>query len=95
MKSVKFQLTEREISALLHLATVSGMDCWFSIDRNGKIRDRENYNRRAGQKQAIKDIVDGASTYDIERIGHGDTLVILNLCARLIPNQHHVKHHGE
>lgn len=78
------KMSDAEMNALEHLAAVSGMDCWFGITDHGVVYDRENGARFMDPKHAIYELIDGATEYDIQEIGHYDSLTIMNLLARLM-----------
>lgn len=77
-------LNNAEIKALENLARVSKMDCWFGIDQQGRIRDYENHSRVLSQRKGIKQLIDGATNKDLERIGSGDRASIIHLLFKLI-----------
>ena len=78
------KMSDAEMNALEYLAKVSKMDCWFGITDHGVVYDRENGARFINPKTAIYNLIDGATEYDIQEIGHYDSLTIMNLLARLM-----------
>ena len=71
-----------EINLLERLAKRSKMDSWFKIDDEGRVRDRENGNKVMSTRKAIKQFIEGLTPYDVDGLGDGDVINLLNLAIK-------------
>lgn len=57
------KLTNEQAAVLMKIAKRSGMDIWFTVDKNGMVHDRENHYRFMRTKMAINLIHSGITSY--------------------------------
>lgn len=53
------RLTTEQAAVLEKIAKRSGMDCWFAVDDNGLVHDRENHYRFMKTAEAVTLIHEG------------------------------------
>lgn len=78
-----FKLSDRNILLLEKIAKVSKMDCWFYIDRNGKVRDLESRNRQRSTRNSVRQLIDGMSKEDFDQLTDEDKWDLIQLMLRL------------
>ena len=78
-----FKLSDRNILLLEKIAKVSKMDCWFYIDRGGKVRDLESRNRHRSTRNSIRQLIDGMSKEDFAFLTEEDKWDLIQLMLRL------------
>ena len=78
----KIELKLYEIDLLEKLARRSKMDCWFSVDDEGGVRDRENGNRIMSTNKAVRQLIEGLTPYDIEILDNCDIIFLLGLAVK-------------
>ena len=57
------RLTTEQAAVLEKIAKRSGMDCWFAVDDNGLVHDRENHYRFMKTAEAVTLIHEGMTSY--------------------------------
>ena len=78
-----FKLSNRNILLLEKIAKVSKMDCWFYIDRDGKVRDLESRNRHRSTRNSIRQLIDGMSKEDFAFLTEEDKWDLIQLMLKL------------
>lgn len=78
-----FKLSDRNILLLEKIAKVSKMDCWFYIDRDGKVRDLESRNRQRSTRNSVRQLIDGMSKEDFDQLTDEDKWDLIQLMLRL------------
>jgi hypothetical protein len=66
------RLTNEQAAVLEKIASCSGMDTWFAVDRNGLVHDRENHYRFMNTKEAVSLIHEGMTSYKDYRLTKKD-----------------------
>ena len=78
----KVTLNASEANVLSKLAERSKMDCWCNVDGN-VIRDRENGNRVMSSRNAVRQLIDGLTGYDVETLAPTEVVTLLNLAVKV------------
>lgn len=82
MEKIKV-LNASEIMVVRHLARRSKMDCWLCVEDNGTIRDLENKGKEMPIKEAITQMVEGLTPYDLEVLMPKEVLTLVTLVSKL------------
>ena len=82
MKKIQ-ALNASEILVVRHLANRSKMDCWLCVENDGTIRDLENNGKKISIKEAITDMVEGLTPYDVEILTPNEVVTFVSLVSKL------------
>ena len=76
-------LTDEQANVLEKIASVSKMDCWFTVTDDNHIWDAEE-ERMMDTKDGVRDLVDGMTDYDFGCLVDDEKLVLVKLLGSLI-----------
>jgi len=77
------KLNASEIKLLERLARRSKMDCWFGVDENNNIYDRENPKRSCSASKLCRTLLDGLTPFDIENLDKYEVFILLGIALKL------------
>lgn len=80
-KILKLSQTQQEV--LKKIARRSKMDCWFDINENGEIRDLENDGKIISPRKACRELLEGATVFDLKDLDKYEVYSLLNLALKL------------